>query len=106
MQADWPACEAHTDALDCNTCAACCREAYHVVELAPRDPFVKRYPSRVVRDEGRLVLPRPDGRCVCLEPAGDGFSCTVYPDRPRSCADFEVGGRNCVDARVRLGITG
>jgi len=29
----------------------------------------------------------------------------VYADRPKTCRDFEAGGVNCVDARVRMGIT-
>ena len=37
----WPACPAFTASVDCLTCGACCREAYHSVEVAPRDPFVR-----------------------------------------------------------------
>lgn len=76
-----------------------------MVEVAPRDPFVKCHAEHVVREEGRLVLPRPSGNCVCLEQAGNAYRCIVYEQRPRSCADFEIAGPNCVDARVRLGIT-
>src|SRR5262245_14316989 len=36
-----PGCERWEPALDCQTCGACCRAAYHAVEVSPRDPFVR-----------------------------------------------------------------
>src|SRR5262249_3392417 len=41
----WPACERFEAALDCQTCGACCRAAYHSVEVSRRDPVVKKHPS-------------------------------------------------------------
>lgn len=110
----WPGCAAWTGALDCLDCGACCREAYHAVEVGPRDPFLRLHPERVTRDPengGRAVVrrvPTPTGtRCGCLgdPPAGDDYRCTVYADRPRTCRDFEQGSVNCVEARRRVGLT-
>ena len=91
--------------FDCAACGACCREAYHVVELSDDDPFIKRHPNLVTAPDGRMVLERPGGNCVAL--CGDsltGYSCTVYSSRPQSCRDFEVGGENCLEARKRVGL--
>lgn len=102
---DWPACPAWTAAVDCGTCGACCREAYHAVEVSARDPFLVRHSALIERDGRRRYLPRPDGRCVCLGGEPGAWSCTTYADRPRSCRDFEAGGLNCVEARRRVGLT-
>src|SRR5262245_53224857 len=44
----WRACERFEPALDCQTCGACCRAAYHSVEVGARDPVVKARPELVV----------------------------------------------------------
>ncbi len=109
-----PGCPAFTAALDCLTCGACCREAYHAVEVAPRDPFLRLHPERIVRDAenaGRAVVrrvPTPTGtRCSCLgdPPEGEDYRCAVYRDRPKTCRDFEQASVNCVEARRRVGLT-
>lgn len=105
VQPEWPGCGSHTAALDCLSCGACCREAYHAVEVGPRDPFVRAHPDRVVECDGRLNVRRSGVICGCLVPANGGWPCAVYADRPKTCRDFEAGGVNCVDARVRMGIT-
>jgi hypothetical protein len=104
----WTACERFEPALDCRRCGACCREAYQVVEVSPRDPFVKRHPDLLERVDGRLSLRRADGRCPPLR--GDGtaeapFTCAVYAERPKTCRDFERGGAHCLDARRRVGLS-
>ena len=98
-------CEAHTRTLDCLQCGACCREAYHAVEVGARDPFVRQHPDRVKRVDGRWNVERKNGICGCLSTEDGMWQCEVYLDRPRTCRDFEQGGANCVDARVRLGLT-
>ena len=100
----WPACPAFTpDAeLDCLACGACCREAYHTVEVSRRDAFVRLHRELTHEQEGRLHVLRNGPRCVCL---GDDFRCAHYADRPRTCRDFERGGPNCVEARRRVGLT-
>jgi hypothetical protein len=100
----WPACERFEPALDCQSCAACCREAYGVVELSRRDPFVRAHPELIEKVDGRIVLLRRDGRCPALD--GDGpYACRCYEDRPRTCRDFERGSDNCLEARRRVGLS-
>lgn len=104
VQADWAGCAAHTVSLDCLACGACCREAYHAVEVSRRDMYRYLHPGRIEEVDGRLVIPRtPENWCMNL--AGD-YRCAVYADRPRTCRDFEQGGTNCVEARRRVGLTG
>ena len=102
---DWPGCASYTAELDCLTCGACCREAYDAVEVGPRDQFVRSHPDRIIEVYGRLNVCRLGSICGCLEPADGTWPCAVYEDRPKTCRDFESGGANCVDARVRMGIT-
>jgi Fe-S-cluster containining protein len=100
----WPACERFEEKLDCQRCAACCREAYEVVELSRRDPFVRAHPELIEKIDERLVLLRRDGRCPAL--SGDGpYACRCYDDRPRTCREFERGSANCLDARRRVGLS-
>ncbi len=104
----WPACEAYVASLDCGTCGACCREGFHVVEVAAADPFVAKHGSSLERVDGHLQLPRVDGRCPPLR--GDGrdvpYACAVYEDRPISCREFARGGSSCLIARRRVGLSG
>lgn len=99
------ACRSFTAALDCLACGACCREAYHAVEVSPRDPFVRAHPEWLVKVDGRWNVTRRSGVCGCLSPGGGRWPCQVYETRPKTCRDFEAAGANCVDARVRLGLT-
>ena len=103
LDPDWPGCSAFTASLDCLSCGACCREAYHAVEVGPRDPFVRAHPDRVVQVDGRLNVRRRHGVCACLDPQSENWPCVVYADRPKTCRDFEAAGPNCVDARVGWG---
>ncbi|MEC8194267.1 MAG: YkgJ family cysteine cluster protein [Myxococcota bacterium] len=105
IRTDWPACPSYEPSLDCLSCGACCREAYDAVEVGRRDPFVRAHPERVVEVEGRLNVRRAGAICGCLEPDAGTWPCAVYGDRPKTCRDFAAGGANCVDARVRLGLT-
>jgi hypothetical protein len=100
----WRACDRFEPALDCRSCGACCREAYGVVELAPRDPFVKKHPELVQEIDGRKVLLRVGGRCPALE-GERSYTCRVYEDRPRTCRDFTLGSPNCLEARRRVGLS-
>jgi Fe-S-cluster containining protein len=107
----WPACERYEAALDCQTCGACCRAAYHSVEVQKRDPVLKKQPSFIV-DRGTYLEIRRDGdRCAALAggDAIDGkatrFHCVIYDDRPRTCRDFTLGSEHCLTARRRVGLT-
>ncbi|MCS6913914.1 MAG: YkgJ family cysteine cluster protein [Myxococcales bacterium] len=99
---DWPACVLYEPALDCHQCAACCRDAYDLVPVGRRERAA-RLP--VVESAGtQLRLRRmPQGWCAAL--AGPPYTCTIYPDRPRACRDFPVGGEACLEARRRVGLT-
>jgi Fe-S-cluster containining protein len=115
----WVACERHEAALDCQTCGACCREAYGAVAIAPRDLVRKRRPEYVV-DRGedgahRFELRRAGERCAALEGGArvtDGtrltytsYACVIYDDRPRTCRDFTLGSAHCLTARRRVGLS-
>ena len=107
----WPACERFEAALDCQTCGACCREAYHSVEVSRRDPAVKAQPS-YIEDRGTYLQIRRKGpRCSALEGGEivDGkqtrFQCVIYDDRPRTCREFTLGSAHCLTARRRTGLS-
>lgn len=126
--------------VDCQTCGACCREAYHSVTVSVRDPMVWKQPHLVARNGHRFEVLRSGDRCAALKlqenpaaqiaatapvtpspvlsssraplpngahaaPVHPRFSCDIYDDRPRTCRDFEAGGRHCLVARRRVGLT-
>ncbi|HEU0031312.1 MAG TPA: YkgJ family cysteine cluster protein [Kofleriaceae bacterium] len=107
----WPACERFEPALDCQTCGACCRAAYHSVEVQPRDPVVKAQPGYVVDRGTYLEIRRAGDRCAALDggliEAGrlTRYRCVIYDDRPRTCRDFTLGSAHCLTARRRVGLT-
>jgi Fe-S-cluster containining protein len=107
----WPACERYEAALDCQTCGACCREAYHSVEVARRDPAVKLQPDYIVDRGTYLEIRRNGPRCSALH-GGDlandkqtRFHCVIYDDRPRTCREFTLGSEHCLTARRRVGLS-
>jgi hypothetical protein len=101
-----PAC-AHWEApVDCRTCGACCREAYHSVTVSMRDPVVWQEPELIVRHGARFEIRREGPRCAALEVDDSRrYGCTIYEHRPRPCREFEAGGRHCLDARRRVGLS-
>jgi len=107
----WPACERYEAALDCQTCGACCRAAYHSVEVHKRDPVVKKQPDFIVDRGTYLEIKREGDRCAALAGGDvvDGkttrFHCKIYDDRPRTCRDFTLGSEHCLTARRRVGLT-
>jgi Fe-S-cluster containining protein len=126
--AELAACERWEPPVNCHQCGACCREAYHSVTVSMRDPVVWRQPALVVRHGHRFEILREGDRCAALEHDGDpaaaasnapalsaaasagagggkSFSCSIYDDRPQACRDFEAGGRHCLDARRRVGLS-
>ena len=105
VRLEWPACAAWTAALDCQTCGACCREAYHAVEVEDDDPFLIHHPELVVQEDGRSNVRRAGPRCAALHGTEGSWGCVVYETRPHTCRDFERGGENCVIARRRVGLT-
>jgi hypothetical protein len=107
----WPACERFEAALDCQTCGACCRAAYHSVEVSRRDPVVKAQPSMIVDRGDYLELRRDGDRCAALEGGAiehgttTRYRCAIYDDRPRTCRDFTLGSAHCLTARRRVGLS-
>lgn len=100
----WPACERFERALDCQDCGACCRAAYHSVEVAPRDPVVKKQPTFVVDRSTYLEIRRKGDRCAALE-GTTRYHCVIYDDRPKTCRDFTLGSAHCLTARRRVGLS-
>jgi hypothetical protein len=105
VHADLPACERWEPPVACGNCGACCREAYHSVSVSVRDPVVWKQPALVVRSGHRWSILREGDRCAALEIPGDSYRCRIYPDRPRTCREFERGGRHCLVARRRVGLS-
>ncbi|HEY0713319.1 MAG TPA: YkgJ family cysteine cluster protein [Polyangia bacterium] len=121
--AAFPACERFEPPVDCLTCGACCREAYHSVSVSMRDPVVWKQPGLMVRNGHRWSVLRAGDRCAALESepvaastveagvrstvkaASHRFHCRIYEDRPRTCREFEQGGRHCLVARRRVGLS-
>lgn len=96
------------DELDCLDCGACCREAYHAVEVGRREAVLKSHPGWIVKDGGRFKLRREGERCAALtggRAATEDYRCEIYEDRPRTCRDFTLGSANCLDARRRVGLS-
>jgi hypothetical protein len=107
----WPACERFEAALDCQTCGACCRAAYHSVEVKKSDPAVKAQPDYIVDRGTYLEIRRAGDRCAALHGgemehgARSRFHCVIYDDRPRTCRDFTLGSEHCLTARRRVGLS-
>src|SRR5262245_21673594 len=102
-----PACAHWEPTVDCRTCGACCREAYHSVTVTVRDPVVWQEPHLIVRHGPRFEILREDSRCAALHVQVDGpsYTCTIYQNRPRPCREFEAGGGHCLEARRRVGLS-
>lgn len=103
-----PGCERFEAVIDCESCGACCRAAYHSVTVDETDPVVTKHPHLIVTKETYIELKRKDDRCVALNGDLDNkepFHCSIYDDRPRCCRDFERGGEHCLSARRRLGLS-
>lgn len=96
------------DELDCQTCGACCREAYDAVEVSRRDPVVRLHPELILERDTHLKLKRTGSRCAALQGGNaptEAFACSIYPDRPATCRQFERASLNCLDARQRVGLS-
>jgi hypothetical protein len=121
--------------FNCLDCGACCREAYDTVEIAPRDPALKRHLPLLVRHSSGHDMGRSGSRCICLRggidieppspsilggdappnageklapltiPGGAPFTCAIYETRPRTCREFTRGSDNCLSARRVVGLS-
>ncbi|KAF1692529.1 zinc/iron-chelating domain-containing protein [Pseudoxanthomonas jiangsuensis] len=81
--------------MACTRCdAVCCRLP---VLLLPGD----RVPPHLVdRDPSGLevMAQDEDGWCAAIDPLH--LRCTIYPQRPAICRQFEMGGPACLDVRT------
>jgi hypothetical protein len=103
---DDDACARFEAALDCQTCGACCRQAYDLVLVSSRDPARKRHPDLIVASGREWAVRREGEQCAALDgPSGGPYSCRIYADRPRTCRDFQFGSKNCLDARRKVGLS-
>lgn len=94
--------------VDCQTCGACCREAYHSVTIPPRSALVRLHPSLIVHQGSYIEIRRDGDRCAALgggHTPDEPYACAVYDDRPKPCRDFERLGANCLEARRRVGLS-
>jgi hypothetical protein len=92
----------------CASCGACCREGFDLVQVRARESIARLHPALVSADGYGMHVPRPNGRCVALDGQGHSsapYRCRVYAERPRACADFEVFGDACLEARRRVGLS-
>jgi hypothetical protein len=103
------ACARWEPPVDCHSCGACCREAYHSVTVSVRDPVVGLEPDLIVRHGHRFEIRREGARCAALKVGEPGssprYACTIYENRPKPCREFAAGGRHCLDARRRVGLS-
>jgi hypothetical protein len=105
-----PACARWEPPVDCQSCGACCREAYHSVTVSMRDPVVWKEPELIMRHGHRFEIRREGERCAALAvsteaPGTRRYACTIYENRPRPCREFAANGRHCLDARRRVGLS-
>ena len=63
----------------------------------------------IVREGHRFEIRREKERCAALEVGAPGatprYACTIYDNRPNPCREFAAGGRHCLDARRRVGLS-
>lgn len=103
---DEPACTRWEGALDCLECGACCRSAFDLVPVGPRERAARMHPELLVKDGSMLSIRRRGDRCAALDGKDGGpFHCTIYEERPTTCRHFERAGRNCLEARRRVGLS-
>ena len=95
--------------LDCEACAACCRD--NEVILEPVD--FERFAEAGRQDLGRPPYTRKDGDRVVLRllrsrncrHLGADKRCGIYELRPDSCRSFPMGSESCLYSReVELGV--
>ncbi|KAF0192671.1 MAG: hypothetical protein FD165_441 [Gammaproteobacteria bacterium] len=100
--------------LNCGACCAYYRISFYWTEAAPE--LGGTVPSEFTEQltSTRAVMKGTHGgnpRCVCLAGAvGEPVHCTIYPQRPGACREFEYSWQNgqpnerCDKARVAHGL--
>jgi Fe-S-cluster containining protein len=102
--------EASAPIPDCIPCGACCIYGL-VIPINRREPEpLQRYLEITLDDADDVVIERvfergADGRCINLDGVvGQKIGCSVYPDRPQICRDFDAGSDRCFGYRRMYGI--
>lgn len=95
---------------ECIPCGACCIYGL-VIPINRREPEpLKKYLEITLDEAPDIVVERvfergEDGRCVNLSGVvGQEIGCTIYPDRPQICRDFDAGSDRCFGYRRMYGI--
>lgn len=96
---------------ECVPCGACCVYGL-IIPINRREPEpLRRYIEVTLDDAPEVVVERVferderDGRCVNMAgEVGVEIGCTVYPDRPQICRDFDAGSDRCFGYRRMYGI--
>lgn len=83
-----------TAPIDCRRCeAVCCRLP---VWLMPGDD-VPRWMIDSDGPGGQRMAQNEEGWCVAIDPYH--LRCTIHPQRPAICRQFEMGGQDCRSER-------
>jgi Fe-S-cluster containining protein len=100
--------------LDCRSCGVCCRQASDGRILVPAADIV-RWRRRGRDDLADALVPghfselgfpnKPDGSCIHLGAPGHSNDCSIYPDRPSTCREFEPGSWQCLEFRREAGLS-
>jgi Fe-S-cluster containining protein len=96
---------------ECIPCGACCVYGL-IIPINRREPEpLERYIEVTLDEAPDVVIERAferddrDGRCVNMAgEVGVEIGCTVYPDRPQICRDFDAGSDRCFGYRRMYGI--
>ena len=101
---------------DCQQCGACCVDFFGTegyIQLSPPEAGrLRRLGLPVVTWHGQVLLGTrphdgPGGETCCTAFAGavgSACACSIHPDRPRACRDFEPGSAGCRFARESAGL--
>src|SRR5436190_24294852 len=96
---------------DCQTCGACCVDYFgtagYIQLTQPETARMGRLGLPVVNWHGQTLLAtRPHsglgGATCCVAFVGEVASscaCSIHPDRPRACREYEAGSEGCKFAR-------
>lgn len=77
--------------VPCGNCNGCCTSSY-MIQVRPEDRrTIAVVPAELLDHANgipvghRVMLPRPNGHCPMYGATG----CTIYPDRPQTCLDYD-----------------
>jgi Fe-S-cluster containining protein len=101
---------------DCQQCGACCVDFFGAsgyIQLDGQEPQrMRRLGLAVVDWHGQTLLGTrphdgPVGATCCaafVGKVGDDCACSIHPERPHACREFEPGSAGCRFARIEAGL--